>query len=275
VRRRISAEAASIRLNNARVIVTGASSGIGRAIAIEFGRRGARLVLASRNRPALDGVAEAINAQGGSAVVIPTDLTEPGAAERMVKDAIVELGGIDILVNNAGVGMQAPIADASSADVAALFGLNVLAAAAAIRAVVPSMRAQGAGMVINISSIAGRIVVPRIGYYSATKFALTAIGDALRMEEAHRGIKVMNVFPGTTRSSFGENRLGLRGRGAHQRLPPVSAEKVARKIANAVQRDQSSVYISWFPDRAGVAANWLAGWAISAVLTRWARRAET
>jgi short-subunit dehydrogenase len=254
--------------------VTGASSGIGRAIAVEFGRRGARLALASRNRPALEEVAASIKAaQSGSAVVIPTDVTAPGAVEQLARDAIRELGGIDILVNNAGVGMQAPIAEGKGADVEALFALNVLAAAAAIRAVVPAMRAQGAGMVINISSIAGRIVVPRIGYYSATKFALTAIGDALRMEEGHRGIKVMNVFPGTTRSSFGENRLGLRGRGAHQRLPPVSAEKVARKIASAVERDQRSVYISWFPDRAGVAANWLAGWAISAVLRRWARSA--
>jgi short-subunit dehydrogenase len=263
-----------VKLNRARVIVTGASSGIGRAIALEFGRRGARLGLASRNRPALAEVAEIIKAEGGSAVVIPTDLTAEGAVEHMAQDAIRELGGVDILVNNAGVGLQAPIVDASKTDVEALFALNVLAAAAAIRAVVPTMRKQGAGMIINISSIAGQIVVPRIGYYSASKFALTAIGDALRMEEAHRGIKVMNVFPGTTRSSFGENRLGIRGRGAHQRVPPVPAEKVARRVANAVERNQRSVYVSWFPDRAGVAANWLAGWAISAVLRRWARRAE-
>jgi uncharacterized protein len=263
-----------VQLNNARVIVTGASSGIGRAIAIEFGRRGARLALASRNQTALDEVAASINAQGGSALVIPTDVTAPGAVEQMAKDAIRELGGIDILVNNAGVGMQAPIADAPSADVEALFALNVLAAASAIRAVVPTMRAQRSGMIINISSIAGRIVVPRIGYYSASKFALTAIGDALRMEEAHRGIKVMNVFPGTTRSRFGENRLGLRGRLAHQRLPPVPAEKVARRVANAVGRNERSVYVSWFPDRAGVAANWLAGWAVTAVLRRWARSGQ-
>ena len=242
---------------------------------MEFGRRGSRLALVSRNRPALDEVATSIKAQGGSAVVIPTDVTAPGALEQTAKDAIRQLGGIDILVNNAGIGMQSPIVDASSADVEALFALNVLAAASAIRAVVPTMRAQRSGMIINISSIAGRIVIPRIGYYSASKFALTAIGDALRMEEAHHGIQVMNVFPGTTRSSFGENRLGLRGRGAHQRLPPVPAEKVARRVANAVERNQRTVYVSWFPDRAGVAANWLAGWAISAILRRWARRGET
>jgi short-subunit dehydrogenase len=264
-----------VQLKDARVIVTGASSGIGRAIAVEFGRRGARLALASRNRPALDEVAALIKSEGGSAVIIPTDVTAEGAAKQMADEAIRELGGIDILVNNAGQGMSATIGDASSADVEALFALNVLAAAAAIRAVVPIMRAQGSGMIINISSMAGRVVVPRIGYYSASKFALTAIGDALRMEESHRGIKVMNVFPGTTRSSFGENRLGTRGRQAHQVLPPVSAEKVARRVARAVARNQRSVYISWFPDRIGLAVNWLAGWAVSGVLGWWARRAET
>jgi short-subunit dehydrogenase len=264
-----------LRLDNARVIITGASSGIGRAIAIEFARRGARLALASRNRAALEEVAASIKAAGGMAVVIPTDVTETGAVERMAEGAIRELGGIDILVNNAGIGMTALIGDAPSGDVEALFALNVLAAAAAIRAVVPIMRAQHDGMIINISSMAGRIVIPRIGYYSATKFALTVLGDALRLEEADRGIKVMNVFPGTTQSSFGENRLGTRGRQAHQVLPPVTAEKVAKRIVRAVERNQRSVYISWFPDRAAVAVNWLAGWAITAVLRRWARRAQT
>ena len=263
-----------MQLNNACVIVTGASSGIGRAIAVEFGRRGARLALASRNRAALEEVAAAIKADGGSAIVIPTDVTVGGAVKEMADAAIHELGGIDILVNNAGIGLTAPIADASREDVDKLFGLNIIAAAAAIRAVIPIMRAQRSGMVINISSMAGRVVIPRIGYYSASKFALTAIGDALRMEESHHGIKVMNVFPGTTQSSFGENRLGTRGRQAHQVLPPVSAEKVARRVAQAVQRDQRSVYVSWFPDRAGLAANWLAGWAVSGVLRWWARRAH-
>src|SRR5438309_11898127 len=137
--------------------------------------------------------------------------------------------------------------------------MNVQASADKIRTVITVMREQRQGVIINISSMSGRIVVPRIGYYSASKFALTAIGDALRMEEAHRGIRVMNVFPGTTRSSFGEHRLGIRGRGAHQRVPPVSAEKVARRVANAVERNQSSVYISLVPDRLGLAVNYVAG----------------
>ena len=264
-----------MRLNNARVIVTGASSGIGRAIALEFARRGAQLALAARNAHALDQLASSIRDQGGVAIPIPTDVTQPAAVEAMVQTTIRQLARIDILVNNAGIGLHSPIADADAGDVEALFRLNVLAAAGVIRAVVPAMRSQGSGMVINISSVAGRIVIPRIGYYSASKFALSAIGDALRLEEHHRGIRVMNVFPGTTRSGFGENRLGIRGRAAHQRVPPVPAEKVARRIARAVERNRQSVYVSLLPDRLGVAANHVAGWAVAGVLRRWARGADT
>src|SRR2546422_7418207 len=245
-----------MRLKDARVIVTGASQGIGRAVALEFGGRGARVALAARSEAALDEVAAEIRAQGGEAVVIPTDVTIPAQVERMARETIRALGGIDVLVNNAGVGLNATVADAEAADVEALFRLNVLAAASAIRAVIPIMRAQQSGLIINISSLAGRIVVPRIGYYSATKFALTAIGDALRMEEGHRGIHVMTVFPGWTASRFTDNQLGSHRVLAHRRGSfEVPAEKVARRLAEAVLRDERNVYVSWIPDRLGVASN--------------------
>ena len=230
------------------------------------------MALASRNGQALEELAGLIRSDGGHAVVIPTDVTADGALQHLAQETISQLGSIDILVNNAGVGFHGSITDSTHADVEAVFRLNVLAAAEAIRAVVPAMRVQGSGMIINISSVAGRIVVPRIGYYSATKFALTVIGDALRMEEAHRGIKVMNVFPGTTSSDFSKNRLGLPGRASHQRLPPVPAEKVARRVADAVGRNRQNVYVSVFPDRLGVGLNHVAPWPVRAVLRRWARR---
>src|SRR5256886_2565890 len=248
-----------MHLNNARVVITGASQGIGRAIALEFSGRGARVALAARNRPALDELASEIRDRGGEAVVILTDVTIPDQVERMTTETIRGLGGIDVLVNNAGVGLNASIADAEAADVEALFRLNVLAAASTIRAVIPIMRAQQSGMIINISSVAGRIVVPRIGYYSASKFALAAIGDALRMEEGHRGIRVMNVFPGMTRSNFGQNRLRARGRLAHQPGPAGPAEEGSPRTAAGGERNRRNPFRFSFPDPVGAAAHPLAG----------------
>src|SRR5256886_12108093 len=186
-----------MQLKDARVIITGASQGIGRALALEFSGRGDRVAREARSEPALDEVAAELRGQGGEAVVIATDVTVPAEVERMARETIRALGGIDVLVNTAGVGLNATIADAETADVEALFRLNVLAAASTIRSVIPIMRAQQSGLIINISSVAGRIVVPRIGYYSASMFALTAIGDVLWMYVGLPWIRVIEVFPGT------------------------------------------------------------------------------
>src|SRR5438034_11791320 len=160
-----------MQLNGARVIVTGASSGIGRAIALEFARRGARVALAARSETALHEVAGEIRDQGSEVVVIPTDVTIAAQVERMTRETIRALGGIDVLVNNAGVGLNATIADAETADVEALFRLYVLAAASTIRSVIPIMRAQRSGLIINISSVPGPLVVPRIRQHSSIHFA--------------------------------------------------------------------------------------------------------
>jgi len=259
-----------VDLPGARVLVTGASGGIGRAIAIEFARRQARVALVARSAQSMEEVARQIGSEG-RAVVIGADLTAAGAADQVVERTIEALGGVDILVNNAGIGLHAGIAEASAADVEYLFRLNVLVPAALIRAVVPAMRAQRRGMVINIASVAGRIVPPFVGYYSATKFALAAIGEALRMEEGHRGIRVMNVFPGTTQSGFTQNQLGRKSPPVYRVAWAVPAGKVARRVASAVGRDERTVYVSLIPDRLGVATNWLMPWAVSRVLARWAR----
>src|SRR5438552_6511231 len=175
----------NMKVKGARVIITGASQGIGRAIALEFGRRGAQLALAARSRPALEELAGLINADGGSAIVIPTDVTDADAVEQLAQETVSELGGIDILVNNAGIGITAPIGDASSADVEAVFKLNVLAAAAAIRAVVPTMRAQHDGMIINISSMAGTAGVRHTVSTPPAISPWTPLAAPVRLETRH------------------------------------------------------------------------------------------
>ena len=262
-----------MQLRGARAIITGASSGIGRALALVFAEEGARLVLAAFAGAELDEVETALRNRGAAVVVQPGDLTLPGACERLARLAVGAYGGIDILVNNAGIGLHAPIADADPDDVAALFLLNVLVPVALIHAVLPVMRRQGRGLVINVASVSARLPFPDTGHYGASKAALTRVSDVLRIEESHRGIAVMTVFPGLTRTGFHLHQLGLRGKEGHNRLRPVTAEKVARAVMRGIHRDRRSVYVSWFPDRWGVLMQRISPGLVASSLSWMARRA--
>jgi len=234
-----------MRLRDKTVIVTGASSGIGRETAIAFAHAGANLVLASRNEAALSEVAAVVAPIVRRVSVIPTDVTQRAAVEAMVEQTVKELGSIDILVNNAGVGLNALLAEGSMTNIRRLFEVNVFGALHCIQAVVPHMKRQGGGQIINVSSVAGKIATPRNGAYAATKFALTAISDALRLELADCGITVIAVFPGITDTAFGENVL------KEVDVPPVpgivrgvSARRVANAIVRAARWEKREVYVT-------------------------------
>ena len=234
-----------MRLHDKTVIVTGASSGIGRETAIAFARAGANLVLASRNEAALNEVAAEIAPFVRRVSVIPTDVTQQAAVEAMARQAAQELGSVDILVNNAGVGLNALLAEGSMTNIRRLFEINVFGALHCIQAVVPYMKRQGSGQIINVSSVAGKIATPRNGAYAATKFALTAISDALRLELGEHGITVITVFPGITDTAFGENVL------REVDVPPVpgivrgvSARRVANAIVRAARWERREVYVT-------------------------------
>jgi short-subunit dehydrogenase len=234
-----------MRLHDKTVIVTGASSGIGRETAIAFDRAGANLVLASRNEAALNEVAAEIAPFVRRVSVIPTDVTQRAAVDAMVQQTATELGSVDILVNNAGVGLNALLAEGSMTNIRRLFEVNVFGALHCIQAVVPFMKRQGSGQIINVSSVAGKIATPRNGAYAATKFALTAISDALRLELGEHGITVITVFPGITDTAFGENVL------REVDVPPVpgivrgvSARRVANAIVRAARWERREVYVT-------------------------------
>jgi short-subunit dehydrogenase len=236
-----------MRLRGSTVIVTGASTGIGRETARLFTCAGSNVVLASRNEERLAQAARQLEGYAGRALAVPADVTDRQAVEAMVTRAVEEFGGVDILVNNAGIGLWAALADGSIENMRRVFEVNLFGAIHCIQAVVPHMRRQRRGQIINVSSIAGKIAGPYEGAYAASKYALAAVSDALRLELAGHGIAVVTVYPGLTETRFHDNVL------KEMQLPPppgvarpVPPVQVARAIIRAARKDQREVYVTCF-----------------------------
>jgi len=236
-------------------VVTGAPAGIGLATARVLSEAGMRVVICARRRERLDRLAAQIAAAGGEAAVFGLDVTDAVAVRAMVEDIVSRWGRIDVLVNNAGRGLSATVEDTKPEEFRALLELNVMAAFTAIQAVLPWMRRQGRGHIINVSSIVGRRGVPYRGAYSATKFALGGLSEALRVELVGTGIPVSVVYPIGTATEFHEVEARRAGPGPHG--PIQSAEHVARCILRCVRRPRAEVYPfrpSWFLSLASVIA---------------------
>ncbi len=194
-----------------RVLLTGASMGIGEAAARAFARQGARLALVARKRDRLERVAGEVRALGGEAVVIPADLSLPEDTARVVPEAIAALGAVDVLVNNAGLGMASTFDQMKIDDLRYLMEVNLFSPVALMQAALPHFRAQGSGVIVNVSSVIGKIALPTASGYSATKFALNGISDASRVELEPDGIRIVTLCPGRVETPFHDNvRGGLR-----------------------------------------------------------------
>lgn len=192
------------------VIVTGASGGIGEATARLFASRGWAVVLAARSEEKIKRIAAEIEAAGGTALAVRTDVTEWSEVDALAEKTIERFGRIDALVNNAGRGSFGTVASVDLDELEGIFRLNVLAPVAAIKDVTPVMRRQGRGAIVNISSQVENIAMPFLGSYAASKVALGYLSDAARIELDHAGISVTNVLPGLTDTGFGSNtaRIG-------------------------------------------------------------------
>ena len=249
------------------VIVTGASSGIGRETAREFARRRAHVVLASRSREKLETLADELADYPGRRLVVPTDVTDRLAVEALVRRTVEEFGSLDVLVNNAGVGLFAPVAGGSLANMHHLFAVNFWGAIHCIQAAVPYMQGQGRGHIVNVASIAAKVTAPYMGIYSATKCALAAVSDALRSEMAGTGIHVSTVYPGLTDTSFQENMLReVDVPDPPPYLPSTGSAAVARRIVQAVRWSLRDAYVT-MADFAAVSA-----YPLAPALADWALR---
>jgi short-subunit dehydrogenase len=237
------------------VVVTGASSGIGEALARAWARRGATLVLSARDEAGLARVARAVDAAGGKAIVVPADLTLEQDRVRLVQRARAEAGKIDVLVNNAGRGFYGSVARIDPLELQALFALNVVAPLRLAQLALDPLTRSG-GALVMMSSVAGVVASPRMGAYAATKFALEAISMSLRAELAGTGVRVIVVRPGPVDTAFREHavttdgRAGVRPRGAEVQSP----DDVADQTLRAVDRGQSVVETTTFVRLASAAA---------------------
>ena len=244
-------------------LITGGSRGLGLVLAREVCRRGGRVVLLARDPEELARAREDLVRQGGDVLTITCDLQNRAEIESAVNQTITQCGKIDVLINNAGIIQVGPLAHMQRRDFEQSLGLHFWAPYELTMRVIPEMRQQGGGRIVNISSIGGKMAVPHLSPYSTGKFALTGFSDSVRAELARDNIYVTTVAPGLMRTG---SHVNAQFKGQHDAefgwfaassgMPLISmkAERAARKILAACRRGQSSLTLT-FAARLAIVAN--------------------
>ncbi|HYN15926.1 MAG TPA: SDR family NAD(P)-dependent oxidoreductase [Terriglobales bacterium] len=228
------------------VVITGASMGIGEALARAFVHEDCKVVLSSRDPARLEAARARVGAPDRT-LAIACDVRNREEIDSLLGLALHNFGRVDIWINNAGFGLQDSVAAMDMRACRDMFDTNLFGAIECMQAVVPVMKRQGGGMIINVSSVAGHIPLPYSAAYSATKFAMNAIGKGARMELRASGVHVMTVCPGTIATNFRENtvkgRERLRIGGANHR--GISADRVAAAVVSACRPEKREVIVPW------------------------------
>ena len=233
-----------MRIENSVIVVTGASSGIGRATAVELARRGAKLVLVARREHALAEVARECGGEG--VLVAPADVADAAAVERVAERAVAEFGRIDGWVNNAGVTMFGRLVDVPLDDVRRLLDVNLMGQVHGARAALPRMIAQGSGVLVNVSSILGVIAQPYGSAYTMSKFAVRGLTFSLRQElrlSGVRGVHVSAVLPAAIDTPVYASAANHSGRRISPPPPVYRPEVVANVILSNAVKPQREVIV--------------------------------
>jgi NADP-dependent 3-hydroxy acid dehydrogenase YdfG len=224
-------------------VVTGASSGIGEATALALAQAGAAVALAGRREDRLDALAARIQGDGARALATTTDVSDEDQANRLIRRAHDELGGLDILVNNAGVMLLGPVTGADTAEWRRMVDVNLLGLLYCTHAALPLMGEGGGGDIVNVASVAGRQATLGSAVYSLTKFGVCAFTEALRQEALHAGIRVSVIEPGMVETELLDHNTNPMVLEAARKLreqvgEPLHPEDIARAIVFMVAQPQ-------------------------------------
>ena len=232
-------------IQGARILITGASQGIGRALAEEMARGGARVLAAARSVEPLRELAEGVRSRGGQLEVVTADVTSPEDRRRMAEAAVKYFGGLDVLINNAGIGATGHFVEASPDRLRKIMEVNFFGLTETTRVCLPLLRQGTRPAIVNISSIAAKRGIPARSEYSASKFAVQGFSEALRAELAKDGIDVFLVCPGLTRTNFSRNMLEQKARMAVDHQRGMTAEQAAAAIVRALERNRREVCLTF------------------------------
>ncbi|WNG49513.1 SDR family oxidoreductase [Archangium minus] len=238
------------------VLITGASSGIGRAAAKAYAAQGAHLVLAARRESHLQDAAREVEALGVRALPVRCDITREEDVTRLVQETERAFGGLDILVNNAGLGLYGPVEGFSETQLRQVFEINFFGLVRVTRAALPLLRKRAPGsQVVNVSSVLGHRGLPLLGGYGSSKAAVNLLTESLRAELAAEGISVLLVSPGLTETEFRDSRLNAEG-WKQDAIPlnAMSSEAVANAMVRASRRKRRETVLT-LPGRVMVLAN--------------------
>lgn len=233
-------------LHDRRVIITGASSGVGRALALEMAPLGPRLLLTARREGPLGELAAEAKKLGAPSVeTVVGDVTDPDVRSRLVEHVEKQWGGLDVLVNNVGVSAHGRFAEGEESTLRRVMEVNFFATAELTRRLVPMLQAGHDPLIVNVGSILGHRAIPHNSEYCASKFALRGWSESLRAELRRDGIGVLIVSPGTIDTEFFDHLIADQADtpwATQQGIPP---EAVARQIVRAIRRRKNEIYPNW------------------------------
>lgn len=233
-----------MQIKNSVVVITGASSGIGRAAAIALAKKGAYVVLASRQEEVLRDVARECEKRGGKALAVKVDVNHEKEVQRLAEVAIKRFGRIDVWINNAAVSAFGRFDEIPPATYDQVIHTNLFGYIYGARAVIPHFRYRGRGVLINVSSMAGKIGAPFSSAYNTSKFAVTGFSESLRMEfKNYPEINVSTVMPASVDTPFFQHAANYMGRAAKPMEPVYNAQSVVRAIMKCIERPVHEIFV--------------------------------